>query len=386
MSIIQAIRISRAPMAGLAIVGIFFGAFAALVPDIKAAAHASDAQMGAALIFSSIGGMLSMYLAPRVGALLGRRILPLAGAAVVLASFYPIFPTSVPALALALFGMGASVSMLDMSANVRISVLEDRHALHLMNVNHAAFSFAFAAAAFATSLARKAGFGPSAVLPVVAIIVAAMTLLMIEDARWTPAKAAEEGADTRSPWPVILPAAAVLFAAFVSENATESWSALFIERTLHALAGDGGFGPMMLGLTMGVGRLSGQFAAAKLGEAGLVMASAVVAVIGALVLATSQSPEAAITGIGFLGLGVAVVVPSANSILGKLVRPDQRGIAISRAWLIGFTGFFLGPSTIGYVSQNFGLRVAFLGVACVLASIIPATRLMQRRGAKPKLA
>lgn len=79
--------------------------------------------------------------------------------------------------------------------------------------------------------------------------------------------------------------------------------------------------------------------------------------------------------------GVAVIVPSANSILGKLVRPDQRGHAISRAWMIGFTGFFIGPSAMGMISQAVGLRVAFLTVAVLLATIIPLILGMKRRPA-----
>jgi MFS family permease len=67
-----------------------------------------------------------------------------------------------------------------------------------------------------------------------------------------------------------------------------------------------------------------------------------------------------------------VVVPSANSILGRAVAPEQRGYAISRAWTLGFTGFFLGPSIIGFVSDLTSLRLAFVFVALVMATIIPA--------------
>lgn len=374
-------RISRAPMAALAAVGVFWGGFAAYVPDIKAAAGASDRDFGLALILSAVGGIVAMTLAPRYSARAGRIALPLAGALLVPAFALPLFGHSVPTLALALFGMGAAVSLLDITANVRISNLEARHGLHLMNLNHAMFSFAFAAAALFASLLRRAGQGPEVALPLLAVAGVALAFAMVER-DWQAAPEAPHDADHRAPWGVILPAAAILFAAFISENATEAWSALHIERTLGGPAGDGGFGPMMLGLTMGVGRMSGQIAARRLGEVALVFWSSCVGVAGALVIAAAFAPWVAVLGVGLVGMGVAVVVPSANSILGHLVRPDQRAFAISRAWMIGFTGFFFGPSAMGMIAQLANLRVAFVAVALMLASIALSVTLLGRKGRK----
>lgn len=378
MSFATALSVSRAPLASLAAVGVFWGAFAALVPDIKAAAGATDAEFGLALIGSAAGGMVSMYLAPRIGAALGRRVLPVTGLVLALAAFLPLLGGSVGALAAVLVGTGAAVSILDISANVRISQLEARHRLHLMNLNHAMFSLAFGGAALLASLARKAGHGPEAVLPAAAAALVLLAALMREGRAWQPATAEAGPAPARSPWGPILLAAAILFAAFICENATEAWSALHIERTLGGAPGEGGFGPTMLGLTMAFGRLSGQFAAQRLGEAGLVLWSALFGIVGALVIAAAWSEAVAVLGVGILGLGVAVVVPSANSMLGRLVPDRLRGFAISRAWMIGFTGFFIGPSAMGFVSEHLGLRAAFLAVACVMATIIPCTLAMRR--------
>mgnify|MGYP001765796542 CR=1 FL=1 len=137
---------------------------------------------------------------------------------------------------------------------------------------------------------------------------------------------------------------------------------------------------MMLGLTMGIGRLSGQIAAQRLGEERLIFWTAVVGVIGALVTAVAPTPSVAVLGIGLIGLGVAVTVPSANSIIGRLVRPDQRGHAISRAWIVGFSGFFVGPAVMGQIADLSGLRAAFLWVALMMALILPCVILIRRIG------
>lgn len=379
MSIIQAAGLSRAPMAALTAIGIFWGGFAAYIPEFKARAGASDSELGLALMMTAVGGIAAMYLAPRLTARLGRATLPVGVAVLALAALYPLMIDSVDGLALAILAMGASMSVLDMSANMRVSVLEERHGLHLMNLNHALFSVGFAASALAASLARRAGVPPEAAFPLLGLVVLALGVLMVEGRSWQAAPAAPDNADHAGIWAAILPAAAILFAAFVSENAADTFSALHIERTLGGPAGDGGFGPMMLGLTMGVGRLSGQFVADKLGEARLIFWSAAVGVVGAVITALAPSPMIGIAGVGLLGLGVAVTVPSANSILGKLVRPDQRGHAISRAWMIGFTGFFVGPTMMGGVSDLVGLRASFAVIALVMATILISVRLMARR-------
>jgi len=380
MSIIQAARLSRAPLAALTGIGIFWGAFAAYVPEIKARAGASDSALGLAIMMSAVGGIIAMWLAPVLMARLGRFTLPVTAVVLAMAGFYPLLVGSVPTLALVTMAMGASMSLLDMSANMRVSVLEERHGLHLMNLNHAMFSFGFAGSALVASLARRAGLPPESVFPVLVLVLLVMAAATVEGRGWQRAPDAPHGADHGGLWAAILPAAAILFAAFVSENAVDAFSALHIERTLGGLPGNGGFGPMMLGLAMGIGRLSGQVAAQKLGETGLIFWSAVVGIVGALVTAAAPTPLVGMLGVGLLGLGVAVTVPSANSILGKLVRPDQRGFAISRAWMIGFTGFFIGPSMMGRVSDWVGLRVSFALIALVLATILLSVRMMERRG------
>ena len=135
----------------------------------------------------------------------------------------------------------------------------------------------------------------------------------------------------------------------------------------------------MLGLTMAFGRFSGQFVADRLGEARLILWSAILGMIGALIIAAAPSQLIVLIGVGILGLGMAVIVPSVNSILGKLVREEQRSHALSRAWMAGMLGFFLGPAMMGGLAELFGLRISFAAVALVVAAIIPAVLALARK-------
>ena len=71
-------------------------------------------------------------------------------------------------------------------------------------------------------------------------------------------------------------------------------------------------------------------------------------------------------------------MPTATSLLGKRVHRRALNVAVSRAWMIGFTGFFVGPSLVGCISEAYGLRVAFLMVAATIALIVPAVWQFER--------
>lgn len=381
MSILLAARISRAHIASLSAIGVFWGSFAAMVPDYKAAIGASDAVMGMCLMMTAAGAMMAMYLAPKLSPLLGRWHLPIAAVLVAAAGAFPVLAATPVQFGLAAMGMGFAMSGLDMSANMRIAVLETRHGVHLQNLNHAMFSFAFAGAAFLTTLARKAGWEPVDVMPWHILALLALALVTDEGRGWRAGPDERDHPGAKMPWSIVLITAAILLAAFMSENANEAWSALHIERTLGAAVGEGGFGPTMLGLTMGVGRMSGQFFTARFGDVRLILWGAVLAAAGLVLLALAPSKAAAIAGVGAFGLGVAVMVPTANAILGRLAPPSLQGLAIARAWMIGFTGFFIGPSMIGFVAEATNLRVAFLVVAAMVAAIVPLILALKRRGA-----
>lgn len=379
MSVIEAARASRAPMMTLAAVGVFWGSIAGLMPDIKAGVGASDAEMGGVLIMPAIASIIAMGMAPRLGRALGGRVLPLAGLFIVAAFFLPALAGSVTGLGAALFVAGGAVAFADMTANVRIAQLEAQRGLHLMNLNHAVFSLSFGLTAFAIAFARRAGAGHEAVLPGLAAVALVCVLIGWE---WRGGDLpGGDGTEAKlaPPWSAVLLSGLILFSAFVGENATESWSALHIERTLGGAPGDGSFGPATLGFVMAFGRLMGQLLAKRVGEARLIFRSALLATAGALIIAAAPSQWVVILGVTVTGLGIATIVPSVNSLLGRRVSDAARPVAISRAWMAGLFGFFVGPSMMGGLAELWSLRVSFAAVALIVALTLPGVLALSRR-------
>lgn len=378
MRIAHIVSLSRPTAAGLAAVGVLWGGLAAAMPALKAQAGATDGALGFALLFSAMGGILAMAAAPRVGAALGRLAMPIMCLVVAGVLWLPLWATGVPQLAAVFFAIGVSVAGLDILTNVEISARETKHGLHLMGFNHAMFSFAFAGAAFLTGQARSAGAGLPEILPWLSLACVGLAALSYLP-KLTQSQEDAAGKGATLPWGAVLLTGVILGASFIGENATEAWSALHIERTLGAAEGHGGFGPATLGLVMGFGRLFGQAVSERIGHARLIFGSACLGTLGTIVIALAGSPSQVLIGVAIAALGLAVVVPSAMSILGARVTEAQRAMALSRAWMLGIVGFFIGPALMGGLSELFGLRVSFLVIAAVIATILPAIWRLSRR-------
>lgn len=381
MAILDDLRASRAPAAGLVAVGLFWGAFAGWLPEIKLRAGVGDAEFGALMTLSAVGGMAAMTLAPWLRRRFGHGLLPVSGALVALVALLPPMIGSNVQLGLVMLCIGVTMSLCDILSNMRLSEIEARIGHSLMNLNHALFSLALALSAALVGVARRFEVTHGATVVVVALAILALVPLMRRRRVPTRHAAADEDepGGVPAPWLVVLPGAAILWLCFMAENSTESWGAIHIERNLGVEGGLGAFGPAMFALAMGLARLAGQWLAVVLGEVRLIAVSVFFAAIGAIGLAVAQSLGVALAGAAALGLGVAVVVPTANSLIGRTVPDDQRASAIARAWMIGFTGFFIGPPIMGLVSQSLSLRLAFGLIAVLVLAMLPCLWLLARR-------
>ncbi|MBV7378580.1 MFS transporter [Maritimibacter dapengensis] len=378
MPLIETLRLSRASAFVLMATGVYWGGLAGMMPDVKAQAGASDGEMGAVLLAPALASVIAMGVAPWASERFGGRVLPVATLLIAAAFLLYLTAFSVPSLAVALFLGGFAVAFADMTANVRLSHIEAERDVHLMNLNHAAYSISFGITALLIAVLRKDGWAVTQIAPLLGTMALAYAVLGW-DAKGALAGEDDEGEVSARVWPVVTLAGLVLFCSFVIENATEAWSALHIERTLGAPTGEGSLGPALLGFVMGAGRLSGQALARRMGAERLILSSAVLAVIGGVVIAAAPTPGVVQIGVVLAGLGVAVTVPSTNSIIARKVRNRHRAHAISRAWMIGLLGFFVGPAMMGGLAELSSLRLSFFAVAVVALAIFPAVVALSRR-------
>jgi len=378
---LHTLSIARPAIGAFAAMGVLWGTFAAVLPDLKAMLSVNEAQLGLLIFMTPIAAISAMLVAPIFGAAMGRAALPLAALLMALAFMLPgqasvwwLFP-------LAMACAGAATGLTDVLMNARVAVIETQREVHLMNLAHAAYSFGYAGGAVLTGVLRGAGWGPDWVMGTMAAIGVACAALTIErDGRIDGLRKPRDGSAAPLGWVPVIGGGMVLIA-FMTENAAENWSALHIEKTLGGSPEEGALGPAMLALTMGFARLGGQWLAGRVDPFTILRSGAVIAALGALVVAQAPSPIVAYAGFFIMGIGASVLAPTAFSLVGQMSADEARARAIARATLLGYFGYFVGPPLLGLLAGIFGLRFAFFWAACLVAMVFVLAPILRRQRA-----
>jgi MFS family permease len=371
---------ARGPLLAFAAFGAFWGAWAAVLPGVRTETGASEAELGAALLFVAVGALPAMLatgvLVNRVGPRLGPALLVFAATVTL-----PGLAGSVPALAAALAVVGAASGALDVIANAAVASLEATTGRRLMQAAHALFSAGLVAGSVTAGLAREAG-----VSPLHALLGAAAAVVLVAAASRGTAPAPR--AERRSSRPVLSPALVLLgvlcAVAFVVESGVESWSAVFLEDELGASPATSGFGPGSFAAAMALGRLSGHVLGARVGDRVLMAAGAAVAAMGVLLASAAPGPLLALAGFALAGAGISVAAPIFFGTAGRVAGNAEQGGAVATVTTISYLGFLTGPPLMGGVAGTLGLRAAWVVLAAVaglLAAAVLTLALPLRRRA-----
>jgi MFS family permease len=381
MSLKHDLYLSRKPLAGFVAIGLIWSVYFAQMPVVKAATGASDGVYGIALLFASLGAIGAMWLAPLCDRLAGSWALPLGITVAGVGMLWAGAAGGVFVLALAMWLASAGSGVTDVLINAKLSEVEARSKRSLMNLNHALYSFAYAGGALITGVLRREGFASFSIFAGLFVILLALAWFSRGQAH---DDAQEEALQQGSvPASVVWLGGTVVMIAFLAEAASEGWSALHLERTLNGSPAQGALGPAVIGLTMGIGRLSGHWVARYLRDTTLMIAACLLSALGIVIASAAGSVGMALVGFGVAGLGISVVAPLALALVGRVVAPEARLRAISKASVLGYGAFFLGPPLMGMISQGFGLRVSFAVVAVVLAAVaVTVIPLLGRRAAE----
>src|SRR4051794_1015686 len=244
-------------LAGFIALGLFWGAWAAVLPSVQEATGTSKGALGLAMLFVSVGSIPSMFFlaAPAVRRF-GARAVAIGCGVFALATTLPGLATTLPVLILTLTLAGVGSGIVDVGINANVGRIESETGARLMPLAHGLYSVGVLVGAVGAGLARGAGADREAILGAVAAVIALTGVVIATDD-------AQVQAD---PSPGLRLARALLLvgfvgaAAFVVEGGIESWSALFLERELHAEPAVSGLGPGVFGASMALGRFWGQAA------------------------------------------------------------------------------------------------------------------------------
>jgi MFS family permease len=401
-----------------AVHGFIYASWAVRVPAIKQQTGASSAALGLALLGLSAGAVATMLIAGALCRRLGNR--PLAVICCGLLSVTLVLPAlahSAVTLGLALAVFGAAYGGLNVAMNSIAVDLVAALRRPVMPGFHAAWSFGGLAGAGIGGLLAP-HFSPVRHLLLVALAgllvtaIAGRALLSTVPADAVPAEAGRAktgraeagraGADRAGPSdrphrqvPARRRALGTIRAVGVfgliglcaayDEGAIGDWGALHLRQDLGASAGLAAAGYAAFALAEAIGRLSGTALLERLGRTRVLVVGSLTACAGMLVAALAPDVWLALAGFAATGLGLANLFPAAITRAGLLA--GSAGVAF--ASMLGYSGFLLGPPAIGFLADEFGLRVglttlSFLAMAAaVIAYLSRDTREPARKDPTP---
>ena len=356
-------------LAGFFSLGLFWGAWAAVLPSVQHATGLSKGALGVAMLFVSLGSIPVMFfVAPRAIERFGARSVAVGCAFFAVATLLPGLATALPALVLSLAACGMASGLVDVSINANVGRIENATGKRLQPIAHGTYSIGVLVGAVGAGLARSAGSGREPILIAVSVVVAFTALLVSTDHARVHAERSRGLRFARG----LVAIGIVGAVAFIVEGGTESWSALFLERQLHAHPAVSGLGPGIFGGSMAFGRFFGQ-AAGRFSDRVLLGGGAALAAVGCGIAATATTAPVGLVGFALAGAGISLNAPIVFGFAGR--RPDA-GTAVATVTSLGYVGLLVGPPLVGGIAQATSLRVSF-GVLAVIAAavVVAATRL-----------
>ena len=356
----------RAPtLAGFFSLGLFWGAWAAVLPSVQEATGVSKGALGLAMLFVSVGSIPAMFLlaAPAVDRF-GARAVAVGCGVFAIATTLPGLATTLPVLILALTFAGIGSGLVDVAINANVGRIEAVSGARLMPLAHGTYSVGVLVGAVAAGLARSAGVGREPILLAVAIVIALTGLFVVGDT----ARVHTEPTRGLRIASGLLVIGFLGAAAFVVEGGIESWSALFLERQLDAKPAVSGLGPGIFGASMALGRFLGQ-AAGRFTDRVLLGGGSVLAAVGCAIVALAPNAPIGLAGFALGGAGISLNAPIVFGVAGR--RPDA-GTAVATVTTIGYLGLLVGPPLVGGIAQATSLRISFVALPAIAAAVAAA--------------
>ncbi len=373
-----ALRAQRAVYVAFTGSGFAFASWAARIPQIRDALRATPSELGLVLLAVAAGAILALPLAGLVVNRFGpaRTVAVLAGVLsvglVVLALGYPLGAGPV---AVGLFLIGYGNGTWDVAMNVEGAAVEQEIGRTIMPRFHAGFSVGTVAGALGGAACVAFDVSVTAhLLAVAAVNAAAVPALVLRGfLPRTPTLDPTVGVPAgrrpsvltawREPRTLLI-GVFVLCMAF-AEGVGNDWLAVAV---IDGYGTAPVVGPLAFAVflaAMTAGRWFGPTLIDRHGRVVAVRASALVALVGLLLVVFGAVLPVAVLGAVLWGAGTALGFPVGMSAAAD--DPAMAATRVSVAASVAYTAFLAGPPLIGFLGDQVGVLRALLVVAALLA-------------------
>jgi len=388
-----ATRLRRAITLFFTLDGFVFAGWVVRIPAIKEQIHASAGALGLALLGVSVGSVATMLLTGKLCRRYGNHPVTVVTAALLsLSVALPALTHSALQLGLVLLLFGAAYGGLNVAFNAAAVDLAEAVRRPILPSFHAAFS------AGGLAGAGLGGLLAPHLSPLWHLLFLAATGLVVTAYAGrvllrTPRPATGHGAHhdgedaipARGRVPVrrtrllVTVYGLITLCTAYGEGALADWGSLHLSADLHTGPGAAAAGYTVFALMMTVSRMSGTWLLERLGDTPVLVAGGLLAAAGMLMAALSPELWPVYLGYALTGLGLANVFPAAIGGAGALAGPQ--GVAVAST--LGYSGILLGPPSIGFLTEAYGLPRALTTIAALAAVAALLGRLVRRRQRAP---
>ena len=378
----QIVRWRNAIFVVFALCGMSFASWAARVPLVAESLRLDTSQVGALLFGGAIGSIVGLIASGHVVALFGARRVMLITLLIAPVSLFlaAVGATLVDSFALAFAALavyGAAFGTCDVAMNVSGAANERALGRATMPIYHAFFSIGTIVGAGLGALAELLSvpfavhIGSIGVVTVVAIVTV-VRFVQPEDPE--EAIPSDDVPHDQATWrtriaiwrdPATYFIGLIVLGMAFAEGSANDWLA-YAMVTGHGT--DAPTGAVVFGVfvtAMTVGRLSGVRLLDRYGRVPVLRGSAVLAVIGLLLLIFSPIVWVAVVGVVLWGLGASLGFPVGMSAAAD--DPRTAAARVSAVATIGYVAFLVGPPVIGALGDAVGILNGLLVVLVLVA-------------------
>ena len=331
----------------------------ARIPDAKTKLGLSEGTLGIALFSAAVGALIAQVLSGWLISKYGSRRVTL-GFALFLCVAVALLGNlwSLPTMMLGLALHGAGIGGMDVAMNVQATEVERGYGKPIMTSFHGMWSVGSLLGAALGGLIAGVPLSINLHLPLVGLVSAGIV--------WFAARALinddnsqheKSGASFAFPKGALIGMGVMAFCVLCAEGAVADWSTLYMRDSLRLPPQSSTLAFALFSGTMAVGRFIGDAITQKLGQANVLRGSGALIVIGIISVIASSAAIPVIFGFMLMGAGLCCVFPLILSMASR-VPGISAGLAISAMATMGYTGFLVGPPTIGLLAEIFTLRWA----------------------------